>query len=261
MFWRYIDKGHPAARGRSAGDAGNHQHAIRDLYKRNDALVGDVLEHVGEDDVLMVISDHGFSSFRRGVNLNAWLRREGYLTLAAEGDGAAEWLRGVDWSRTRAYCLGLAGMFLNLRGRERSGIVQPGPEADALKIEIATKLKGFLDPDAGQVAIREVFDSTTIYSGPYLSNAPDLMIGYNAGYRTSWDAATGVVSGAVFTDNVKPWSGDHCIDPRLVPGVFFCNQPVKTDDPALVDIAPTVLQLFGIEPPAYMDGRPFEVVL
>jgi hypothetical protein len=87
------------------------------------------------------------------------------------------------------------------------------------------------------------------------------LIGYNAGYRTSWDAATGVVSGAVFTDNVKPWSGDHCIDPRLVPGVFFCNRPVRSDGPALVDIAPTALQLFGIEPPAYMDGRPFEVVL
>ena len=261
MFWRYIDKGHPAARERSVGETGNHEHAIRDLYKRNDRLVGDVLERVEENDVLMVISDHGFSSFRRGVNLNAWLRREGYLTVADEGDGAVEWLRGVDWSRTRAYCLGLAGMFLNLGGRERSGIVKPGPEADALKIEIATKLHGFLDPDTGQVAIREAFDSAKIYSGPYLSNAPDLLIGYNAGYRTSWDAATGVVSGAVFTDNVKPWSGDHCIDPRLVPGVFFCNQPVKADDPALVDIAPTALQLFGIEPPAYMDGRPFEVVL
>jgi len=261
MFWRYIDKDHPAARERPARETGIHEHAIRDLYKRNDRLVGDVLERVGEDDVLMVISDHGFSSFRRGVNLNAWLRREGYLTLADEGDGTAEWLRGVNWSRTRAYCLGLAGMFLNLRGRERSGIVEPGPEADDLKSEIVTKLKGFLDPDTGQVAIREAFDSTKIYSGPYLANAPDLMIGYNAGYRTSWDAATGVVSGPVFTDNVKPWSGDHCIDPRLVPGVFFCNQPVKADDLALVDIAPTALRLFGIEPPAYMDGRPFEVTL
>jgi predicted AlkP superfamily phosphohydrolase/phosphomutase len=259
MFWRYIDKGHPAAREGSAGETGHHEHAIRDLYRRNDRLVGEVLERVGKDDVLMVISDHGFSSFRRGVNLNAWLRREGYLTLAGEGDATAEWLRGVDWSRTRAYCLGLAGMFLNLRGRERSGIVETGLEADALKIEIATKLRGFLDPETGQVAIREAFDSTKIYSGPYLSNAPDLLIGYNAGYRTSWDAATGVVSGAVFTDNVKPWSGDHCIDPRLVPGVFFCNKRAKTDDPALVDIAPTALRLFGIEPPAYMDGRPFDL--
>jgi predicted AlkP superfamily phosphohydrolase/phosphomutase len=261
MFWRYIDKGHPAARERSAAEMGNGERAIRDLYKRNDRLVGEVLERVREDDVLMVISDHGFSSFRRGVNLNAWLRREGYLALADEGDGAEEWLRGVNWSRTRAYCLGLGGMFLNLRGRERSGIVEPGPEAEALKSEIAAKLRGFLDPDTGQVAIREAFDSAEIYSGPYLSNAPDLLIGYNAGYRTSWDAATGVVSGAVFTDNVKPWSGDHCIDPRLVPGVFFCNQPVKADDLALVDIAPTALRLFGIEPPAYMDGRPFEVTL
>jgi len=81
-------------------------------------------------------------------------------------------------------------------------------------------------------------------------------VGYNAGYRISWDGATGVVAGPVFSDNTKAWSGDHCIDPRLVPGVFFCNRPVETADPSLVDIAPTALRLFGVEPPAYMDGRP-----
>src|SRR5207245_4440031 len=101
MFWRYIDNRHPAAR-----DHTEHRHAIRDLYKRNDALVGDVLARLKPGDVLMVISDHGFNSFRRGVNLNAWLRREGYLTWRDETDGRSEWLRDVDWSRTRAYCLG-----------------------------------------------------------------------------------------------------------------------------------------------------------
>ena len=261
MFWRYIDEGHPAARGREASGTADHRNAIRDLYRKNDALVGELLDRLEQDDVLMVISDHGFSSFRRGVNLNAWLRREGYLTLADGDDGTAEWLRGVDWSRTKAYCLGLAGMFLNLRGRERSGSVEPGPEADALKAEIAGKLEGFVDPDTGQMAIRKAFDSAKVYAGPYLSNAPDLLIGYSAGYRTSWDGAKGVVAGAVLTDNVKPWSGDHCIDPRLVPGVFFCNRHVQADDPALVDIAPTALRLFGVQPPAYMDGRAFEVAL
>ena len=88
-----------------------------------------------------------------------------------------------------------------------------------------------------------------------LGNAPDLLIGYNDGYRTSWDCATGVVSGPVFEDNVKAWSGDHCVDPRLVPGVFFCNQAIDDDDPALIDIAPTALRLFGLEPPAHMDGK------
>jgi predicted AlkP superfamily phosphohydrolase/phosphomutase len=206
----------------------------------------------------MVISDHGFSSFRRGVNLNAWLLREGYLTLKEGADGRAEWLRDVEWSGTKAYCLGLTGMFLNLKGREQEGTVEPGAQAAALKAEIIRKLTGLGDEAKREVGIREAFDTSALYSGPYLENAPDLLIGYNAGYRTSWDCATGVVAGPIFEDNIKAWSGDHCIDPRLVPGVFFCNRPVKTEDPALIDIAPTALRLFGIEPPAYMDGQPLQ---
>ena len=106
-----------------------------------------------------------------------------------------------------------------------------------------------------------MFDPAKLYAGPYLENGPDLLIGYNAGYRISWDAATGIVAGRVFQDNVKPWSGDHCVDPRLVPGVFFCSRSVGTDAPALIDIAPTALRLFGIEPPVYMDGQPFTVAM
>ncbi len=99
-----------------------------------------------------------------------------------------------------------------------------------------------------------MFDPSSLYQGPYLTNGPDLLIGYNAGYRASWDGATGVVGAPVFEDNEKAWSGDHCVDPRLVPGVFFCNRSIDREDPALIDIAPTALWLFGIEPPAYMDG-------
>jgi predicted AlkP superfamily phosphohydrolase/phosphomutase len=256
MFWRYIDEGHPAL---SAPTSPQGRAAIRDLYCRNDAFIGDVLARLRGDDVLMVISDHGFGSFRRGVNVNAWLRREGYLTLADGADGGSEWLRGVDWSRTRAYSLGLTGMYLNLRGREQAGLVSPGAEAEALKLEIATKLNGLVDTETGDIGIREVFDPVSLYTGPYLDNGPDLLIGYNSGYRCSWDSATGVVAGPVFEDNVKPWSGDHCLDPRLVPGVFFCNRRIDADDPALIDIAPTALRLFGIEPPSYMDGRAFTV--
>jgi predicted AlkP superfamily phosphohydrolase/phosphomutase len=256
MFWRYLDKGHPAARGMQDS---RHRDAIRDLYVHNDKLVGRVMEQLGERDVLMVISDHGFSSFRRGVNLNSWLKQEGYLVLKEGGDAEAEWLRDVDWSSTRAYCLGLTGMFLNLKGREASGTVAAGAEAVQLKAEIAGKLNGLRDVAAGDVGIREVFDTSKLYAGPYLENGPDLLIGYNAGYRSSWDCATGVVGGPVFEDNVKAWSGDHCIDPRLVPGVLFCNRRVGTEQPALIDIAPTALRLFGIEPPPYMDGRPLAV--
>jgi predicted AlkP superfamily phosphohydrolase/phosphomutase len=256
MFWRYLDARHPAA-----GQPSEHRDAIQDLYKKNDALVGEIVQRLGEGDLLMVISDHGFSSFRRGINLNAWLRREGYLTLTHDTTGTAEWLRDVDWSRTRAYCLGLTGLFLNVRGREQLGIVAPGAEAEALKTEIRSKLKNLVDQETGEIGIREAFDTAKLYSGPYLENGPDLLIGYNAGYRVSWDCATGVVTGPVFADNTKPWSGDHCIDPRLVPGVLFCNRPIKADDPALIDIAPTALQLFGIQPPAWMDGRPLGVAV
>jgi predicted AlkP superfamily phosphohydrolase/phosphomutase len=253
MFWRDIDPGHPAGRGRERAP---HRDAIRELYRHNDALVGRVRARLGEGDVLMVISDHGFSSFRRGVNLNQWLLREGYLALKPGARGDAEWLRDVDWAGTRAYVLGLTGLYLNLKGREAQGIVEAGAEAAALKADLMRRLRNLRDEEKSAIGITEAFDTAALYAGPYLENAPDLLIGYNAGYRISWDAASGVVAGPVFQDNVKPWSGDHCIDPRLVPGVFFCNREIEAREPALIDIAPTALKLFGIEPPPFMDGRP-----
>ena len=251
MFWRYIDERHPAA---SQG-ASVHQDAVMKLYQHNDAIVGRALDRLGQRDVLMVISDHGFNSFRRGVNLNAWLHAEGYLALKPGTDGRAEWLRDVDWSRTTAYGLGLAGIFLNVDGRERYGTVGAA-DAVRLKQEIIAKLCGFHDVERDEVAIRRAFDAARLYSGPYVEHAPDLVVGYNAGYRVSWECARGVVAGPIFTDNAKAWSGDHCIDPDLVPGVFFCNRPTISEEPRLIDIAPTALQLFGIKPPSYMDGRP-----
>ncbi len=253
MFWRYTEEGHPAARGKEDAP---HKNAIEELYRHNDELVGKVMSRLQDGDLMIVCSDHGFTSFRRGVNLNAWLLQEGYLHLKPGADGTSEWLRDVDWSRTRAYAVGLCGMYLNLAGRESEGIVRPGREAEALKQEIIAKLSGLRDEEKGEVGIRELFDTSKLYKGPYLKNAQDFLVGYNAGYRVSWDCATGVVAGPVFEDNVKAWSGDHGVDPRLVPGVFFCNRKIDVDDPALMDIAPTALTLFDIDPPRHMDGKP-----
>lgn len=253
MFWRYVEPGHPAARG---VEANAHADAIERIYRHNDGLVGRALERLRDGDVLMVLSDHGFTSFRRGVNLNAWLAAHGYLTLKAGTTGDSEWLADVDWTRTRAYVLGLTGLFLNLEGREAQGTVTPGAAADALKSELMVKLAGLMDTEKSAVAINECFDTAQIYQGPYRLNAPDLVVGYNAGYRVSWDCATGIAAGPVFEDNVKAWSGDHCVDPRLVPGILFCNHPIDRQDPALIDVAPTALTLFGLEPPPYMEGRP-----
>jgi predicted AlkP superfamily phosphohydrolase/phosphomutase len=252
MFWRYLEDGHPAARGKeNAPD----RDAIEQLYRRNDELVGRAMARLKEGDVLMVISDHGFTSFRRGINLNKWLLANGYLHLKEGTDGSSEWLRDVDWSRTRVYAVGLTGMFLNLRGREAQGIVEPGEEAQRLKEEICERLHELRDPESGEIAINDVFDSAQLYQGPYLADGPDFVIGYNHGYRISWDCATGMVSGPFFEDNTKAWSGDHGVDPRIVPGVFFSNVPIHVDDPALIDIAPTALDLFGVEAPDYLEGK------
>ncbi|MGD8329735.1 MAG: alkaline phosphatase family protein [Acidobacteriota bacterium] len=269
MFWRYLEDGHPAAeaaaKARAAADRENggegeagepeHKDAVEQLYVHNDKLVGRVMEQMKDGDLLVVCSDHGFNSFRRGVNLNTWLHENGYLHLEEGVDGSAEWLRGVDWSRTKAYAIGLTGVFLNMEGREEHGIVQPGEEAQALKDELIGKLSGLRDEERDEIGIRELFDTHKLYRGPYLENAPDLLVGYNAGYRCSWDMATGVVAGNVFEDNTKAWSGDHCIDPRIVPGVMFCNREIDVEDPALIDIAPTALQQFGVQVPKFMDGK------
>jgi predicted AlkP superfamily phosphohydrolase/phosphomutase len=219
---------------------------IRDLYERMDKLVGKTMNHVDQDTILFVLSDHGFCHFRRAVNLNTWLQQNGYLALDNAGS--------IDWPNTRAYCLGLSGLYLNLRGREAHGIVE---DATGLKNELISKLTGL--PDGEQIAIRQVYATDRLYHGPYLDAAPDLIVGYNEGYRVSWDAALGKASAVVIEDNPKPWSGDHCVDPVLVPGVLFCSRTVQAEDPGIEDMAPTALELFGVEPPAWMDGKAVHV--
>jgi hypothetical protein len=101
-----------------------------------------------------------------------------------------------------------------------------------------------------------VYQAPDIYRGPYLNAAPDLIIGYAAGYRASWDAATGHVTAEIFEDNRKAWCGDHCVDPPLVPGVLFSNLKITADSPGIEELAPTALRLFGVEAPPWMEGRP-----
>jgi len=253
MFYRYLIDDHPANRGK---DQDKYKHVIADLYQRADSLLGKIMMETANEPstLLMVISDHGFKSFVRGINLNSWLHQNGYLTLK-NGDLTADYFQNVDWNRTKAYAVGLAGMYLNVKGREKFGVVPAGEEANQLKEEIIKRLSGLKDPVSDKTAINEVYNSKAIYKGAYVDEAPDLIIGYNDGYRISWDAAIGKTTAEVFEDNVKCWSGDHGIDPHLVPGVLFCNHKIENDNPALTDMAPTVLELFGIETPKYMEGK------
>jgi len=252
MFYRYLDPDST----HNGGSATEYSGAIETMYRKMDNLVGLASSHVDEKTVLFVLSDHGFCSFRRGINLNSWLRDHGYLTLEGGANESGPYFRGVDWTRTRAYAVGLAGLYLNVRGREAGGIVAPGDEAEKLKREIIEKLTDLLDGKQNRIGIRAVYAASDLYNGPYIAEAPDLIVGYNDGYRISWDAAVGRVSARVFEDNCKAWSGDHCVDPHLVPGVLFSNRKMKANDPGIEDMAPTALTLFGLEPPRWMEGKP-----
>lgn len=255
MFWRFLDDGHPA-RGNDQAKIDANRDTIRSMYQRMDDLVGRTREAVGADTALVVMSDHGFKPFRRGVDLNAWLLANGYLKLKNDArSSSVAYLEDVDWSGTRAFAIGLAGIFLNLRGREGQGTVARGEEARKLADELCQRLTGLRDDQHDQEAIHQAARREDVYHGPYVDAAPDLIIGYNVGYRVSWDAANGKCSPEVFSDNTKAWSGDHCIHPELVPGVLFSNLPLRSERANIVDLAPTVLELLGVKQPQYFDGQ------
>jgi predicted AlkP superfamily phosphohydrolase/phosphomutase len=257
IFRRFEDPSHPLYDKAGAQKYGG---IIRDYYKRADRIIGEIVRgHVDDKTLLLVLSDHGFTSFRKGVNLNRWLIENGYLTLQEEPDpedkeGGALF-RHVDWHKTSAYALGFSSIYLNLKGREGSGIVQPGSEAESLAQKIARDLQSFRDPATSDRVIKQVYAADALYSGEYLTAAPDLVVGFNAGYRMSWQTAIGGAPQKLLELNLKKWSGDHIVDPELVPGILFSNQKIKTACPKSRDIAPTVLTAAGISPPEEIKGK------
>lgn len=252
MFFRCLDETHPANRDRETERYKDH---IKQLYIQMDELVGRAMAALEKDKrvAFMVLSDHGFKPFRREVNLNAWLKAHGFLAVKP-GAEDADLLQAIDWSRTRAYAVGFGGVYLNLKDREAQGVVAP-EEAEALKREIGDKLLQLHDEQEDARPIKQVYDRNRVYSGPYAQDAPDLIAGFQVGYRAAWRAVTGGVGDVIVSDNTRPWSGDHNMNPGDVPGVFFYNRPIVKEAPHITDIAPTVLDLFGVPAPKYMDGE------
>jgi predicted AlkP superfamily phosphohydrolase/phosphomutase len=255
MFWRFGEDGHPANRDGN-GSTRNWKSVIEDHYRECDAVIGRALEHADDDTLFITLSDHGMNSFQRGMHLNSWLHDQGLLAFRNGGPGeeAGDFFRGVDWSRTKAYALGLGGIYINLQGREQQGIVDPA-EAERLKAAIAAALAGFPDPERGQIAVRRVCTREQIYSGPYAAESPDLLVNFAAGYRVSWETALGGSPRGHFADNTKRWGGDHIIDPLLAPGVLLMNRPFHGDSARLLDMAPTILNALGVPQGSAMEGH------
>jgi predicted AlkP superfamily phosphohydrolase/phosphomutase len=242
MMWRARDPGHPAY---DATRDGPYAHVIDDLYVAFDGIVGETLEHMPADATLIVMSDHGFTSWRRSFSLNAWLEQNGYLTVIDPRERGAEVFANVDWSHTRAYGLGLNGLYINVRGREHEGIVPPESRA-ALVAEIAAKLEHFNDPATGHPAVMRAYRREQIYASmdfPDLS--PDLIVGYAGGTRVTNGSALGGVARDVLSDNREEWSGDHCMDPGVVPGILLTSRPLRAPADSLQRLGAAIMAEFG----------------
>jgi predicted AlkP superfamily phosphohydrolase/phosphomutase len=226
---------------------------IEELYQGLDAIVNNTLARLGPDDLLVVMSDHGFTSWRRAFHLNSWLRDNGYLTpLDSQRVDDPGFFSNVDWSHTRAYGLGLNGLYINVKGRERDGIVEPAAR-EALVNEIAGKLLATVDPKTGSAAVTKAYRREQVYrmSGSE-AIAPDLIVGYAKGTRGSDESALGGLTREVIVDNLSHWSGDHCMDHETVPGILLASRPLRRPAPTIQTLAAAILAEFGI------DGFPFE---
>jgi predicted AlkP superfamily phosphohydrolase/phosphomutase len=253
MFWRFLEPEHPANRHASGQSM---QHVIEEHYRRCDAIVGKAVACADDRTLVIVLSDHGFGSFQRGVHINSWLYDQGFLALRnglKPGPDVRDFFRDVDWDKTRAYALGLAGIYLNLAGREANGIV-PHAESGAVQADLAERLARLADPERGAAAVRSVVRRDQVYNGPYAQESPDLVVNFWGGYRVSWATALGGSPTGHFEDNVKKWSGDHIMDPSLVPGVLFMNRPFHGNRARLVDLAPTILTALGVPKNPEMEG-------
>jgi predicted AlkP superfamily phosphohydrolase/phosphomutase len=254
MFWRLIDKEHPSYDPDLASKYGN---TIENIYREMDKLLAKAMAKADKDTMLMVMSDHGFSPFRRSFNLNTWLKESGYHTLINPWkQGREDLFMNTNWSRTKAYSFGLNSLYINQAGREAEGIVKPGSEKEALVREIAQKLENFRDPKTGERPVLRAFVAKDVYQGPYVEEAPDIIVGYNHGYRTSWAAPLGRIPKEIVEDNTEKWSGDHCMAPEVIPGILLTNRKINAKSPALYDLTPTILKIFGVPIPKEMIGKP-----
>lgn len=264
VFWRLVDPTHPAY---DAALAAKWSDGLLKAYQLMDSIVGDASRAAEKHHAaLIIVSDHGFASFRKAVNYNTWLVLNGYLVLKTGVQvkernlemlfDQGQFWENVDWSRSRAYAMGLGEIYINLRGRESQGIVAPGAEYDALKNELKAKLPQMVDPDGGAHPVRRVLAREEVYRQFDPNMIPDLFVTNNDGYRVSWQTSLGGIPKNLIEVNKQVWSGDHCsLDPEIVKGIFFYNRKIATDRaPYIGDVYPTVVGLLGVKPPYQLDG-------
>ena len=255
MMWRFRDREHPGFEPDLSPELSTR---IEEHYRRCDALLSVVLDKVDENTLLIILSDHGFGTFRRAFDTNTWLWQNRLLALKnghKPGEDLSEGFSDVDWSKTYAYAIGLGGIYLNFKGRERCGILEEGAEAERVRNAIQAGLDEFPDREVQRPAIRSVSRREQLYSGKFVRNAPDLLVNFNPGFRVSWRTAVGGFANSLLEDNKRRWSGDHIVDPESVPGILFMNRVACRNHAQMVDLAPTILNYLGVTVPQFMEGK------
>jgi predicted AlkP superfamily phosphohydrolase/phosphomutase len=265
MMWRLIDPQHPMYDKALVARFGD---SIERVYRRCDDFVGEVMSRVSPDTPILIVSDHGFHSFRQSVNLDTWLVQKGFMALQGQtpgdkklqdlfGGGGTFW-ENVDWSRTKAYAMGLGQIYVNTSGREGHGIVAPGAESRAVQEEIIRELLALVDPKTGARMVDAVYKSDDIYTGEFVKNAAELQVGFAEGYRVSWQSSLGGSPPGIVYANMKKWSGDHgSYDYKSTAGVLMSSVPLTAgSNHQIIDVAPTVLKYFGVPIPTEIDGKP-----
>jgi predicted AlkP superfamily phosphohydrolase/phosphomutase len=223
---------------------GRHDAELLKVYREVDECIGEV-RRAFPSTRLIILSDHGFTTFDRAVHLNAWLKNRGFLDLTGEpGDDTS--LDSVDWPSTEAYAIGLNGLYLNRNGREAHGIVAPGEQTRALAANLREQLLAWRDPATGRQIIESVYEEKP--SPRNASIAPDFIVGYGRGYRASWQTALGGTPSSEIEDNTDAWIADHCINPADVPGVLFSSSRMQPRNRRIQDVTKLILNFFGISP-------------
>ncbi len=261
MLFRLLDPQHPRYDAQAAAAYGD---AILKTYEQMDKIVGEVQTLTPPETALLVVSDHGFHSFRKGFNTNTWLVEKGLMKLqggtpSAPAYNPASFFPTVDWDHTQAYAVGMGQIYINLKGREKRGIVDGDtPRYEETLNQIVAGLEQVVDPDTGEKVIEKVYRTRDIYRGKFTKNSAELRVAFYPGYRTSWETTLGGVPQGLVSANLKKWSGDHSAsEPADTSGIFLSNRRLSTREPNIADIAPTVCQYFNIPCPVEMDGHPF----
>jgi predicted AlkP superfamily phosphohydrolase/phosphomutase len=247
-FWRYMDPAHPRYL------PGNpFESAIEDYYVYLDGFLAEFLGLVPPEAAVLVVSDHGAQAMQGGVCLNQWLIESGYLTIRnppCEPTALAK--LDVDWSRTRAWGDGgyYGRVFLNVRGREPQGIIPPG-EYEPFRQRLAHELESIPDPQGRPLGTRALRPEDLYQQCNGVP--PDLLVYFG---DLKWRSAGTVGHGSIYTqeNDTGPDDANHAPD-----GLFILHGPQipagQVERAGILDIAPTLLKLMGVQPPASLQGR------